>query len=74
MRRMIIVMCSMLAGCQAYVEGYQDEYSELFKTRAQREADDKAYCQRMGAQPETDIFIQCMLGRAQVRAIRSVGN
>lgn len=65
---LLLTMCAGLLGCQAYVEGIQDEYSGLFKTRAEREADDMTYCQRLGAQPGTDIFIQCMLGRAQIRA------
>jgi hypothetical protein len=32
------------------------------------EARDKAACQRLGAQPGTDIYVQCMIGRQQIRA------
>ena len=66
----ILAACGLLCGCQAYVEDLQDQYSGLFKTKAQLEAEDTTACQRLGAQPGTDIYVQCMIGRAQIRATR----
>lgn len=64
----ILTACGFLCGCEAYVERVKDNYSGLFKTKAQLEAEDTAACQRLGAQPGTDIYVQCMIGRAQIRA------
>ena len=64
----ILAACGLLCGCQAYGERLQDRYDSLFKTKAQIEAEDTAACQRLGAMPGTDVYVQCMIGRAQIRA------
>jgi hypothetical protein len=64
----ILAACGLLCGCEAYGERLQDRYDSLFKTKAQIEAEDTAACQRLGAMPGTDIYVQCMIGRAQIRA------
>lgn len=64
---LLLTLCAVLAGCAAVNERVQDRL-DFFKTRAERDADDRAYCQGLGAQPGTDIFVQCMVGRAQIRA------
>ena len=67
----VLAACGLLCGCYA-AEDLRDQTSDLFRTnaeiRARNEAADKAACQRLGAMPGTDIYVQCMIGRAQVRA------
>lgn len=68
MRRMVILtVCALLAGCDAVKERI-DERLDILRTNEQREAIDSAKCQGYGAQPGTDIYIQCMVAMAQVRA------
>src|SRR5207344_237235 len=64
---LLLIACATLAGCQAVNERVQGSL-DIFKTRAQLEAEDTAACQHLGAQPGTDIYVQCMIGRAQIRA------
>ena len=67
--------CSVLAGCAAYGRALDQEYTDsLFATDEQREAVDRAACERLGAKPGTDIFIQCMLSQQQRRTIRNAGH
>jgi hypothetical protein len=63
----IMAACAFLCGCEAVKERVQGSL-DIFKTKAQLEAEDTAACQRLGAQPGTDIYVQCMIGRAQIRA------
>jgi hypothetical protein len=70
----ILAACGLLCGCEAQSERLQDRYDSLFKTKAQLEAEDTAACQRLGAMPGTDIYVQCMIGRAQIRATNNASN
>ena len=67
----ILAACGLLCGCYA-AEDLQKQTTDLFKTnaqiRAENEAADSAACKRLGAMPGTDVYVQCMIGRAQVRA------
>ena len=65
----ILAACGLLCSCAGYEERLKNgPYGDLFKTKAELEADDNAKCQGYGAQPGTDVYVQCMVGLAQVRA------
>jgi hypothetical protein len=65
----ILAACGLLCSCAGYKERLKNgPDGDLFKTKAELEADDSAKCQGYGAQPGTDVYIQCMVGLAQVRA------
>ena len=65
----ILAACGLLCSCADYQERLKNgPYGDLFKTKAELEADDSAKCQGYGAQPGTDVYVQCMVGLAQVRA------
>src|SRR6266849_516363 len=72
---LMLAACGLLSGCYA-AEDLQNQTSDLFRTnaeiRARNEAADSAACQRLGAMPGTDVYVQCMIGRAQVRATNNV--
>lgn len=66
----LLALCLALAACDAVKERI-DSRLDILRTNEQREAIDSAKCQGLGAQPGTDIFVQCMVGLAQIRATNS---
>jgi hypothetical protein len=63
--------CILLSGCAAYADHLQERFSDRFGTQEQRDAADSAACQRYGATPGTDVYVNCMVSLAQNRAIRN---
>jgi hypothetical protein len=73
-RILSIAACGLLCGCAASGELLKDSYSWLFKTEAQIEAEDSAKCESYGANPGTDVYVQCMVGFAQIRATNAAAS
>ena len=68
---LVITFAGLLAGC-SYAERIKDSYDyTFFESQEQREAENRAICERYGAVPGTDVFVQCMLRVSEQRSLQA---